>query len=57
MSIALTGTPGVGKTTVSKILKKRGYDILDLNRFLKEKEASLERKISIGTLLKWISNG
>lgn len=38
MSIALTGTPGVGKTTVSKILKKRGYDILDLNRFLKEKD-------------------
>jgi len=45
MSIALTGTPGVGKTTVSKILKKRGYDILDLNRFLKEKGLLGEKDI------------
>lgn len=37
MTIALTGTPGVGKTTVSKVLVRRGYDILDLNNFIKEK--------------------
>ncbi len=45
MSIALTGTPGVGKTTVSKILENRGYDVLDLNRFLKEKDLIGEKDI------------
>ncbi|NHJ86824.1 MAG: AAA family ATPase [Asgard group archaeon] len=29
--ILLTGTPGVGKTTISKLLEKRGYAILNLN--------------------------
>ena len=37
MTIALTGTPGIGKTTVSEVLKQRGYKILDLNNFIKEK--------------------
>ncbi len=31
MKIALTGTPGVGKTSVAKELKKRGYDVLSIN--------------------------
>ncbi len=35
--IALTGTPGVGKTTVSKVLEKRGFDVLDLNGFIRDK--------------------
>lgn len=37
MTTALTGTPGVGKTTVSRILKERGYQILDLNGYIEEK--------------------
>ncbi|WP_456327705.1 adenylate kinase family protein [Archaeoglobus sp.] len=31
MLIALTGTPGVGKSTVAEILRKRGYRVLHLN--------------------------
>ncbi len=30
--IAITGTPGTGKSTLAKILKKRGWAILELNR-------------------------
>ncbi|MEF8832075.1 MAG: adenylate kinase family protein [Candidatus Thermoplasmatota archaeon] len=37
MTIALTGTPGVGKTSVSKALEQKGYDILDLNNFIKDR--------------------
>ena len=33
--IALTGTPGVGKTTIAEELRKR-YDVLDLNAFIRE---------------------
>ncbi len=29
--LAITGTPGVGKTTVAKILKKRGYRVENVN--------------------------
>ncbi|MDR3075294.1 MAG: adenylate kinase family protein [Candidatus Methanoplasma sp.] len=31
MMIAITGTPGTGKTHLSKELTKRGYKVLDLN--------------------------
>ena len=31
MLIALTGTPGVGKTTTAEILRKRGYRVLSVN--------------------------
>ena len=35
MIIALTGTPGTGKTTVCNILNQQyGYDIIDLNRLV-----------------------
>ena len=37
MIIALTGTPGTGKTSVSKILQKKGFGIIDLNRVACEK--------------------
>jgi len=33
--IALTGTPGTGKTTIAEGLRKK-YDVLDLNAFIKE---------------------
>lgn len=32
MIIALTGTPGTGKTTVSSILKKKGFLVVDLKQ-------------------------
>ena len=31
MLIALTGAPGVGKTTTAEILRKRGYKVLSVN--------------------------
>lgn len=39
MIIAITGTPGTGKTTLAKKLaKKLDYPILDVNEFIKEHE-------------------
>jgi len=37
MIISITGTPGTGKTSVSKILKKKGFEIVDLNKVACEK--------------------
>jgi adenylate kinase len=37
MIIALTGTPGTGKTSVSKILQKKGFEVIDLNKVACEK--------------------
>ncbi len=37
---AITGTPGVGKTTVSHLLKEKGYVVMDLNGFLSERGLS-----------------
>ena len=36
MLIALTGTPGTGKTSVGEVLKARGYAVLDLDRMARE---------------------
>lgn len=36
MFVALTGTPGVGKTTLSDELRVRGYKVIDLHRFIEE---------------------
>lgn len=39
MRICVTGTPGTGKTTISKILaKKLGYKMIDLNRLIKKEK-------------------
>jgi adenylate kinase len=38
MKTALSGTPGVGKTAVSKILEERGYKVLDLNQMACEND-------------------
>ncbi len=32
MLVALSGTPGTGKTSVSNLLKNQGYSIIDLNQ-------------------------
>ncbi|HEC95386.1 MAG TPA: dephospho-CoA kinase [Thermoplasmatales archaeon] len=37
MIVALTGTPGTGKTTVASFLKRRGYKVVELNSLAKEK--------------------
>ena len=36
MLIALTGTPGTGKTSVGEVLEARGYAVLDLDRMARE---------------------
>lgn len=33
--IALTGTPGTGKSKVARMLKKKGFAIIDLNRVIR----------------------
>jgi len=37
LAIALTGTPGTGKTAVSKKLREEGYNVLHLTEFIQEK--------------------
>lgn len=37
MKIALTGTPGTGKTTLSRLFEKEEYSVLDLTEYVKEK--------------------
>lgn len=34
--IAMTGTPGTGKTSAAERLRQRGYEIIDLNAFIAE---------------------
>jgi adenylate kinase len=34
MIVALTGTPGTGKSTVSKLLRNKKYQVLDLNKIV-----------------------
>lgn len=36
MEIALTGTPGTGKTSVARELEKKGFEVIDLTGFVKE---------------------
>ncbi len=36
MFIGLTGTPGTGKTSVSRILTSRGYNVIHINDLIKE---------------------
>ena len=38
MLIALSGTPGVGKTKAAEILRKRGHSVMDLNHLAEEND-------------------
>jgi adenylate kinase len=46
MRVALSGTPGTGKTSVAMVLKKQGYDIVHLHTFAQEKHciAGVDKK-------------
>ena len=37
--VAITGTPGTGKTTVAEILRKRGYRVFSVNELAEELDA------------------
>ncbi len=43
MLIAITGTPGTGKTSVAEILEKKGYKIVDINNFAVDKKCILKK--------------
>ena len=36
MRVALSGTPGTGKTSVAKVLKRQGYHVVDVHAFARE---------------------
>ena len=38
MIVALTGTPGIGKTSVANILKEKGYDVVDITKIASEND-------------------
>jgi len=38
MIVALTGTPGTGKTFVSNVLQEKGFEIVDVNKVAVEKD-------------------
>lgn len=43
MLVALTGTPGTGKTSVSNVLQENGFKVVDLNK------VAVEKGFSVGT--------
>jgi adenylate kinase len=43
MIIALTGTPGTGKTSISKILQQNGFEVIDSNKVACEKDFLIGR--------------
>jgi len=42
MIIAITGTPGTGKTDLSRALRNNGYKVVSLNKIISEKEFIIE---------------
>ena len=38
MIVALTGTPGIGKTSVANILKEKGYDVVEITKIASEND-------------------
>ena len=56
MIVGLTGTPGTGKTSVSEILRKKGYVVMDLNKIVEQHNFisgyDRERRCSIADMKK-----
>ncbi|MCL2712680.1 MAG: adenylate kinase family protein [Methanomassiliicoccaceae archaeon] len=46
MMIAITGTPGTGKTAVANCLREKGEDVIDLHHYIEENglKGSLDKK-------------
>ena len=42
MLVALTGTPGTGKTAAAEILKERGYDVVSVETLARQNDCALE---------------
>lgn len=38
MIIAITGTPGTGKTSIGNILREKGFSVIDFNKLAEEKD-------------------
>ena len=51
MLIALTGTPGTGKTSISKIIHKEGIEIIDFNLVACEKNFLISRDTKRDTFI------
>jgi len=63
MIVALTGTPGIGKTSVANILNKKGYEVVDLTKISSEKgfvigfdEKRDSKIVDIDALNKYVKN-
>ncbi len=46
MIVAISGTPGTGKTSVSKVLMNKGYHVIELGDFVRDRRlfSSVDRK-------------
>jgi len=63
MIVAISGTPGTGKTSISKILEQRGFEIVDLNKISIEKDFVIDvdekrgsNIIDVNMLNKYVTN-
>lgn len=43
MLVAITGTPGTGKTSVSNEIRKKGFNVIDLNNIACEKDFIIKK--------------
>ena len=63
MIISITGTPGVGKTSVSKYLRDKDYFVVDLHEiinkynFVTEFDEKRDSKIDAETAANWTCTG
>lgn len=49
--VALTGTPGTGKTSVAKQLRKLGYNVIDLNHIIEKNNYILGKDKERNTII------
>ncbi len=51
MIIAITGTPGTGKTSVANILKDKGFNIIDLNKIACDNKFIIDKDVKRDSLI------